>query len=72
MSAPAVSVLMAVRDGAPWVREAAASVLGQTAGDLELIVIDDGSRDGTADLLAAIADPRLRVERRRLPGSPPR
>lgn len=63
VSAPAVSVLMAVRDGAPWVREATASVLGQTAGDLELIVIDDGSRDGTADLLAAIADPRLRVER---------
>jgi glycosyltransferase involved in cell wall biosynthesis len=54
---------MAVRDGVPWVREAVASVLGQTADDLELIVIDDGSRDGTADLLAAIADPRLRVER---------
>lgn len=64
MSAPAVSVLMAVRDGVPWVGEAVASVLGQSAGDLELIVIDDGSRDGTPALLAAVADPRLRVERR--------
>ena len=43
MSVPAVSVLMSVHNGAPWVREAVASVLAQTAGDLELIVIDDGS-----------------------------
>jgi len=60
---PAVSVLMSVRDGAPWVREAVESVLGQTAADLELIVIDDGSVDATPDLLGAVRDPRLRVER---------
>ena len=64
MSVPAVSVLMAVRDGAPWVREAVESVLAQTAGDLELIVIDDGSTDGTPALLEAVRDPRLRLERR--------
>jgi len=63
MTVPAVSVLMSVRDGAPWVREAVESVLGQTAGDLELIVIDDGSTDATAALLASIQDPRFRVER---------
>lgn len=55
---------MAVRDGAPWVGEAVASVLGQTASDLELIVIDDGSRDGTPALLDGVRDARLRVERR--------
>jgi glycosyltransferase involved in cell wall biosynthesis len=71
VSAPAVSVLMAVRDGAPWVAEATASVLGQTAGDLEFIVIDDGSRDATADLLATIRDPRLRLERRAAAGLTP-
>jgi len=34
---------------------------GLTAGDLELIVVDDGSTDTTPDLLAAVRDPRLRV-----------
>jgi glycosyltransferase involved in cell wall biosynthesis len=63
-SVPAVSMLMSVRDGAPWVSEAVASVLAQTAPDLELIVVDDGSTDATPELLAACADPRLRVERR--------
>ncbi len=62
IGAPAVSVLMSVRNGAPWVREAVESVLRQTASDLELIVIDDGSVDATATLLAAIGDSRLRVE----------
>ena len=54
---------MSVRNGAPWVREAVESVLAQTAPDLELIVIDDGSTDATPDLLTALRDPRLRVER---------
>jgi len=60
---PAVSVLMSVRNGASCVREAVLSVLAQTAADLELIVIDDGSVDATPAMLAAIRDPRLRVER---------
>jgi len=59
--APAVSVLMSVKNGAAYVREAVESVLAQTASDLELIVIDDGSVDATATVLAAIPDPRLRV-----------
>jgi glycosyltransferase involved in cell wall biosynthesis len=63
MTPPAVSVLMSVRDGAPWVRAAVASVLAQTAPDLELIVIDDGSADSTGDILGSLAEPRLRVER---------
>ena len=63
MSAPAVSVLMGVRDGAPWVAEAVASVLEQTLEDLELIVVDDGSADATPDLPAAVRDRRLRVTR---------
>jgi glycosyltransferase involved in cell wall biosynthesis len=63
MSAPAISVLMSVRNGAPWVRDAVESVLEQTVTDLELVVIDDGSTDATTSLLATIGDPRLRVER---------
>jgi glycosyltransferase involved in cell wall biosynthesis len=40
------------------------SVLAQTVSDLELLVIDDGSRDDTARVVAAIDDPRLRYVRR--------
>jgi glycosyltransferase involved in cell wall biosynthesis len=58
---PAVSLLMAVHDGAPGVGEAVASVLSQTAGDLELIVVDDGSTDATPALLAGVRDSRVRV-----------
>jgi glycosyltransferase involved in cell wall biosynthesis len=54
---------MGVRDGATWLSEAIQSVFDQTLADLELIVIDDGSTDGTPSLLAAVRDPRLVVER---------
>jgi glycosyltransferase involved in cell wall biosynthesis len=64
VSVPAVSVLMSVHNGAPWVRDAVTSVLTQRLADLELIVIDDGSTDATPDVLAAVRDPRLRLERR--------
>ncbi len=63
MGSPAISALMSVYNGAPWVREAVESVLTQTASDLELIVVDDGSTDATPELLGAIRDARLRVER---------
>jgi glycosyltransferase involved in cell wall biosynthesis len=54
---------MGVHNGMPWIREAVASVLGQTAPDLELIVVDDESTDATPGALAAVTDPRLRVIR---------
>jgi glycosyltransferase involved in cell wall biosynthesis len=52
---------MPVRDGERFVAEAVESVLGQSVSDLELIVVDDGSTDSTPQLLARVADPRLRV-----------
>lgn len=60
---PRVSVIMTVYDGARYVAAAVESVLAQTYADLELIVVDDASRDATLDVLAPLAerDPRLRV-----------
>ena len=60
---PLVSVLLATHDDARFLREAIESVLGQTSGDLELIVVDDASTDETGELLAALDDQRLVVLR---------
>ena len=62
---PAVSVLMPAYDVEPYVGDAIRSVLAQSLGDLEVIVVDDGSRDGTAEVASAIAgeDPRVRLVR---------
>jgi len=68
VTTPAVSVLMGVWNGAPRVREAIESVLGQTLGDLELVVVDDGSTDATASILGSFGDPRVRVTRQRRGG----
>ena len=59
---PRVSVIMAVRDGAPWLSAACRSILDQALRDIELIVVDDGSRDETPELIAGLAhfDARVR------------
>jgi glycosyltransferase involved in cell wall biosynthesis len=60
---PLVTVLVAVHDGEPYLATALESILGQTFSDLELLVVDDASADGTSSLLERLADPRLRVLR---------
>jgi glycosyltransferase involved in cell wall biosynthesis len=57
------SFLMAVHNGEAGLAASIESVLSQSDPDLELVIVDDGSTDGTADLLAAQRDPRLRVIR---------
>ena len=64
MSTPKISVLLPVYNGLPFLREAVESILGQTFSDFELLVIDDGSTDGSTAYLEALADPRLRLFRR--------
>ncbi len=60
---PVVSVLMPTYQQAAYLPRALDSLLNQSFTDWELVVVDDGSRDGTADLLAGCDDPRIRVTR---------
>jgi glycosyltransferase involved in cell wall biosynthesis len=60
---PAVSVVLPTYNRETSIRTAVNSVLGQTFVDLELIVVDDCSNDGTVAVLETIDDPRLRVIR---------
>ncbi|MFN7954412.1 MAG: glycosyltransferase family 2 protein [bacterium] len=59
---PFVSVVIPLYDGRRFLAEAIASVRAQTFGDWELVVVDDGSRDGGAELAQAIY-PAVRVVR---------
>ena len=57
------SVVIPLYNKAPYIQTAIASVLAQTVRDFEIIVLDDGSTDGGAEIVAAIADPRVRLVR---------
>ena len=61
--APLISVLMANYNCATFLKQAIDSVLAQTHTHLELILVDDGSSDGSLEIAHQIAatDPRLRV-----------
>ncbi len=56
-----VSVILPVWNAESTISAAVESVLLQNHGDLELIVVDDGSTDRTPDYLSAVRDDRLRV-----------
>lgn len=62
-AAPLVSVIMPVRDAENFLESAIASVQAQSLNSWELLAVDDGSRDGSAAILAsaAAADTRIRL-----------
>jgi glycosyltransferase involved in cell wall biosynthesis len=59
---PAVSVLMTAFNRERYVADSIESVLAQTFGDFELVVVDDASRDRTVEIAKRYeCDPRVRV-----------
>lgn len=61
MTTPLVSVLLPVYNGGPWINEALDSILQQTLSDIEVIAINDGSKDDSLLRLRSYRDPRLKV-----------
>lgn len=60
---PLFSVIIPLYNKAPYVQKTIQSVLGQTFGDYELIIIDNGSTDGSSEIVAGFTDPRIRTFR---------
>jgi hypothetical protein len=60
---PKYAVFLPVRNGAAYVREAIDSVIAQTRADWTLVILDNASSDGTAELACGYADPRIHVHR---------
>ena len=59
VEAPLFSVVIPTLDRADLLPRAVAAVLGQSETSLELVIVDDGSRDATAEIVAAMSDPRI-------------
>src|SRR5271157_3129712 len=57
---PLVSIIMNIRNGAAFLRQAIDSVMAQTFGGWELVVWDDCSTDNSATIVAEYRDPRVR------------
>ena len=64
---PRVTVVVPARDEAPFVARTLGALLAQQYGAFDVVLVDDGSSDGTGAIARRIVDPRLRV----LAGQPP-
>ena len=57
---PLVSVIIPLYNGARYISETLQSVLNQSHGNFEIVVVDDGSKDDSAEIVKAISDPRIK------------
>src|SRR5665213_836599 len=57
---PFISVIMPVHNGGEFLKDAIDSILSQTWKDIELIIIDDGSTDTSADIIKSYRDDRIK------------
>jgi cellulose synthase/poly-beta-1,6-N-acetylglucosamine synthase-like glycosyltransferase len=62
---PTVSVILPVRNGAPWLEQKIRSILGQDypAELVDILILSDGSNDATDEIALSFAGPRIRFER---------
>ena len=60
-SSARVTVVMPVYNKCSVVRRAVLSVLNQTVPDFEIVIVDDGSTDGSADVVRTFSDRRIRI-----------
>lgn len=65
---PVISVVMPSYNHAPFVEAAVQSVLAQSFSDFELIIVDDGSTDGSWSILQRFDDPRISLHLQRNAG----
>src|ERR1043165_4046833 len=63
MTVPRVSIAIAMHNAAPTAAQTIRSLLSQTERSWEAIVVDDGSTDGSGDIVASFADPRITLIR---------
>jgi hypothetical protein len=67
---PEVSIIMPLFNTASYVKAAVEGLLAQTYKDIELLVVDDGSTDGSPGIVASITDRRVRLFQRGRLGGP--
>ncbi len=56
-----VSVVIPVYNAERFLQESINSVLSQTFTDFEIVIVDDGSTDGSADVVRSYSDSRIRM-----------
>lgn len=56
-----ISIIMPCYNGLRYIKQAVESVIAQTHADWELLISDDGSKDGTREYLASLNDSRIKV-----------
>jgi glycosyltransferase involved in cell wall biosynthesis len=71
MTQPRVSILLPIRNGEPYLREAVQSVVDQTFTDWEMVAVLDGSTDGSDRVVESFQDSRIRLFRMAPPGGFP-
>lgn len=60
--APVVTIIMPAYNAAAYIENSVRSVLNQTMAELELIIVNDGSKDNTGQVLGALAEKDCRIK----------